>query len=234
MNIILIKPEDFIDTHIVKLSDYRHDHIKNILKAPVSSSLRTGIIDGKTGTGTLLECGNHSLMEVSLTEDPPPPLEVTLILALPRPKVLKRVVSSAVSMGVKRFHIINSWRVDKSYWYSDAVEERFLYSTVIAALEQSRDTVLPEIEFHRFFSKFVDDILPGLMDGKECLFAHPGSGRGDIMKGERPVVLVVGPEGGFIQREAERFLSMGFKGVDLGERILRVETAVTALLARLM
>jgi RsmE family RNA methyltransferase len=233
MNIILLQPEDFIDTHIVKLSDYRHDHIKNILKAPVSSSLRTGIIDGKTGSGTLLECGGNTLMEVSLTEDPPPPLEVTLVLALPRPKVLKRVVSSAVSMGVKSFHIINSWRVDKSYWYSDAVEDGFLHPVIIAALEQSRDTVLPVIRFHRFFSKFADDLLPGLMEGKECLLAHPGSG-GDIMKGERPVTLAVGPEGGFIQREAERFLSMGFKGVNLGERILRVETAVTALLARLM
>ncbi len=234
LNIILLKTEDFIDTKIVKITGYRHDHIRNVLKPPLLSMLKTGIINGKTGRGTLLECGDHTLMEVSLTDDPPPPLEVTLILALPRPKVLKRVVYSAATMGVKSIHIINSWRVDKGYWYSDAVEEGYLDSTLIAALEQSRDTVLPAVEFHRFFSKFADDQLPGIMAGRDPLLAHPGTGSGEIRKGEKPVALAVGPEGGFITREVERFLGMGFTGVSLGKRILRVETAVTALLARLM
>ncbi len=234
VNIILLKPEDFIGENIVRLNGYRHEHIRNVLKPPLSSILKAGIINGKTGRGTLLECGDHTLMEVSLTDDPPPPLEVTLILALPRPKVLKRVVYSAATMGVKSIHIINSWRVDKGYWYSEAVEERYLDSTLIAALEQSRDTVLPGVEFHRFFSKFADDHLPGIMAGRDSLLAHPGSGSGEIRMGEKPVVLAVGPEGGFITREVERFLGMGFTGVNLGRRILRVETAVTALLGRLM
>ncbi len=234
MNIILLKPEDFIDTSIVKLTDHRHIHIKNTLKAQVSSSLRTGMINGKTGSGTLLECGDYTLLEVYQSDDPPPPLELVLVLALPRPKVLKKVIYSAVTMGVKSFHIINSWRVDKSYWYSDTVVPGFLNSTIISALEQSRDTILPAIEFHRFFSKFADAVLPGLMVGRECLLAHPGFGGEETGRGDHPVTLAVGPEGGFIQREVERFLSMGFRGINLGERILRVETAVTALVARLM
>ena len=46
-------------------------------------------------------------------------------------------------------------------------------------------------------------------------------------------VLVVGPEGGFIPYEIEKFREAGCHIVSMGERILRVETAVTALLAKL-
>ena len=48
-----------------------------------------------------------------------------------------------------------------------------------------------------------------------------------------PIILAIGPEGGFIAEEISSFERIGFQPVTMGERILRVETAVAALIARL-
>jgi RsmE family RNA methyltransferase len=47
------------------------------------------------------------------------------------------------------------------------------------------------------------------------------------------VTLAIGPEGGFIAEEIASFENAGFQAVTIGERVLRVETAVAALIARL-
>jgi RsmE family RNA methyltransferase len=49
----------------------------------------------------------------------------------------------------------------------------------------------------------------------------------------QPTLLIIGPEGGFIPYEVEKMADSGAEPVALGERILRVETALTAALGRL-
>ena len=48
-----------------------------------------------------------------------------------------------------------------------------------------------------------------------------------------PTVVAIGPEGGWIERELDSFRREGFEEISLGSRPLRVETAVTALIARM-
>jgi RsmE family RNA methyltransferase len=50
---------------------------------------------------------------------------------------------------------------------------------------------------------------------------------------QQPVTLAIGPEGGFIAEEIASFERIGFHAVSFGPRILRVETAVSALVGRL-
>jgi RsmE family RNA methyltransferase len=103
----------------------------------------------------------------------------------------------------------------------------------ILGLEQSGDTILPTIRLHRLFVPFVRKELSGEIADKLALLAHP---RGTIAvprNVDQPVVLAIGPEGGFIERELETFQEIGFTAVSLGPRILRVETAIACLVGRL-
>ncbi len=116
MNLILLT-EDEIRDGAALVTGRRLDHILTHIRPSVGDTLRTGILNGPMGRGLITEMGDESLvMELSLKEDPPAPLPVKLVMAMPRPKVLARVLQHAAAMGVKDIHIIRTWRVEKSYW----------------------------------------------------------------------------------------------------------------------
>lgn len=234
MNLILLFQDDFIEATKVKLQGRRLEHVLNIHRASAGNRLCVGVLNGKIGTGTVTRIDDEALeMDIVLERDPPPPLDVTLILALPRPIVLKRVLLSASSMGVKRIFLIHSKRVEKSYWNSPALAEDAIREQLILGLEQAKDTVMPEVQLRKRFKPFVEDELPEIIKGTLPIVGHPEATEPCPRAVGNPVTLAIGPEGGFIDYEIEMFKACGFKAVNLGERILRVETAVPVLLSRL-
>ena len=231
MNLILLFPEDFVDEATVRLTGRRLAHVTNVHRAKVGDALVAGVVNGGIGTGEVTRLDGEVLeMRVTIDRDPPPPANVTLVLALPRPKVLNRTIASATSLGVTRIILINAWRVEKSYWKSPKLAEENLLLQRVLGLEQARDTRLPTIELKRFFRPFVEDELPAIIRGTRALVPHPGAVAA-IAATSEPVTLAIGPEGGFIREELSSLERIGFEAVSLGPRILRVETAVAAALA---
>jgi 16S rRNA (uracil1498-N3)-methyltransferase len=234
VNLVLLFDADFVALDTVILGGRRYDHITRVHRVSAGDTLVVGVEDGRIGTGTLTRIDDDLLeMRVMLDRDPPPSLPLTLVVALPRPKVVNRVVAGAASMGVKRMIFINAWRVEKSYWSSPRLADENLRAQAIAGLEQARDTVMPSIETRRFFRRFVEDELPDIARDTLKLVAHPRA-TDECPRGVRePATLVIGPEGGFIDAEIASLERIGFRAVSIGARILRVETAVAALIARL-
>ena len=234
MNLVLLFQDDFVSEGLVRLSGRRLEHIRSVHRAKLGDELTVGLLDGMIGRGRLTRLENDLLeMAVELGDAPPPKLPLTLVLALPRPKVLNRVVAAATSLGVSRIYLVNAWRVEKSYWKSPRLAEENLLLQRILGLEQAKDTRLPELHLRRLLRPFVEEELPSLVLDTQALVAHPGASEPCPRRLDRPVTLAVGPEGGFIPAEIELLQRTGFRAVDFGPRILRVETAVAALAARL-
>jgi len=234
MNQILLFPEDFISDNSVILRERRFQHILSILKIKKGDRLKAGIINGMRGDAVVVEKGDdYVMLETTLTDTPPPAIPLTLVIAMPRPKSFRKAVHYATAMGVKKIFIIRTWRVEKSYFDSPALEHDALKMEMVLALEQARDTILPEIHVKKLFRPFVEDELPSIAEGTLKLTAHPG-GAGECPRDVRkPVTLLLGPEGGLIDYEISLLEETGFTTVHLGERILRVENAVPALIGRL-
>ncbi|NOQ41903.1 MAG: 16S rRNA (uracil(1498)-N(3))-methyltransferase [Desulfuromusa sp.] len=235
MNLILLHDEDFTGQGQVQLRGRRLQHILKIQRATIGDKLRVGMVNGLIGTGKIVSLTDHELeMEIRLEQEPPKPLPVTLLLALPRPKMLKRILQSISSLGVKKIYLINSYRVDKSFWGSPLLQPEKLQEQLLLGLEQARDTILPEIALRPRFKPFVEDELPKISKGTTAYVAHPGAESTCPRVFMKPATLAIGPEGGFIPYEVEKLQSCGFIPISLGERILRVETAVPVLLSRLL
>ena len=152
---------------------------------------------------------------------------------MPRPKMLKRIIQTATTMGVKKLYFLNAWKVEKSYWQSPWLNEEKIRENCIIGLEQAKDTVMPEVHIRKRFKPFVEDELPSLSEGSRKLLAHPGTDTPCPINISGETTLVIGPDGGFTPYEVEKLCEAGFDAVHLGERILRVETAVPVLLSRL-
>ena len=233
MNLILLSESDFIAPHRVRLSGRRFEHIQDILKAENGQGLTVGKINGLIGQGTVVDKTNDSVeLEVKLESKPPQALALTLVLALPRPPMLKRILFSAAMLGVKKIIILNFNRVEKSLWNSSSLKPEAIVEQLVLGLEQAKDTLMPQVILKRGFKPFVEDELPALIKGTIALVAHPGGAK-FFGKATQPVTLIIGPEGGIIDYEIESLKAAGCQAIDLGPRILRTEYVLPYVVGRL-
>jgi RsmE family RNA methyltransferase len=234
VNLLLLEDGDFVAADRVRLSGRRLKHLHEVHRAEAGDSLRVGRLGGLLGTGRLLRLeADEAELQIELDQAPPAKLPLTLLLALPRPKMLRRVLQTVSAMGVPRLILLNSYRVEKSFWQTPFLEPAAIREQLILGLEQARDSVLPEVIIEKRFKPFVEDRLPQLAAGSLGLVGHPGPYPACPRAVTEAVTLAIGPEGGWIPYEVEKLQQAGLQPVQLGERILRVETAVSALLARL-
>jgi RsmE family RNA methyltransferase len=196
--------------------------------------LLVGLRDGLIGEGVVEHVDEQrARIRFALDRPPPPALPLTLLLALPRPKMLRRVLRSATEIGIKHIWLLNSSRVEKSYWQSPLLAPAMLEGYLAAGLEQARDTVMPRVASRTRFRPFVEDELPAIAAGSQCLVAHPAGRARLAPAGAGHVTLAIGPEGGFTDFEIALLGTAGFAACTLGPRVLRVETALPVLAANL-
>ena len=240
MNVILIDPEEIGADDRVVLQDRRSDHIIKVLRSQCGDRVRIGIINGPLGSGRIIEIApgentGRVVLAISTVESVPEQPKIDLILALPRPIMLKKILAQAASMGVARIFLVNANRVEKSFFNASLLAETNYRSYLLQGLEQAVATRVPEVSIHKRFRPFVEDVLPGIIDDySQNIVAHPGAPplhRMDRTRGR--VLLAVGPEGGWLEYEIDKFRERGFSAIGMGERILRVDTAVVSLLAQL-
>jgi 16S rRNA (uracil1498-N3)-methyltransferase len=238
MNLILLSDADFTSPTRVRLTDRRLIHINEILKVKQGQVLTVGKFNGMVGQGKVVSLKNESVeLEIDLKENPPPALPLTLILALPRPPMLKRIMFSAAMLGIKKIIILNFSRVEKSLWNSSSVKPEAITEQLVLGLEQAKDTVMPEVIFKNRFKPFVQDELPILIKGKTAYVAHPDvslrAKRSNLLPLSLPLSLIIGPEGGILDYEIELLKAAGCKLIDLGPRILRTETVLPYIVGKL-
>ncbi len=235
MNLLLLETADFTTDHQVLIDDPRRlQHVLKVHRAEVGDTLKVGQLNGLMGQGTLTRLDNQAMeLNVSLNREPPPQLPLTLLLALPRPKMLKRIFQSCATLGVQELVLINSYRVEKSYWQTPFLAEDKVREHLILGLEQGMATQLPKVTLRKRFKPFVEDELPALITGKHALVAHPYHAQPCPQNLTEQTVLAIGPEGGFIPYEIDKLTDTGFTPIEIGQRILRVESAITALCSKL-
>lgn len=234
MNLLLLEQADFIAADRVVLADRRFTHMQEIHRVAVGDNLRVGQINGLMGQASVVRLEGHEAeLQVSFDQQPPAKLPLTLVLAVPRPKMLRRLFQTIATLGVPRLILLNSYKVEKSFWQTPFLTPEAIRENLILGLEQARDTVLPEIIIEKRFKPFVEDRLPAIAADTLGLVGHPGDYPACPRAVQQPVTLAIGPEGGWIPYEVDLLAKAGLQPVQLGARILRVETAVTALLSRI-
>mgnify|MGYP006272493007 CR=1 FL=1 len=196
MNIILLRRDDWISDDLVVLRDRRADHIRHQLHADVGDPVRVGLRDGPCGDAIVCAMDSDGVsLCVQLSESPPPRHRFDIVLALPRPKMLRRILRTVAEFGVQNLHLIHSARVEKSYWQSPLLHAERLDEALLAGLERSRDTCAPKVHLHRRFRPFVEDQLPALCAGRPCWIADPAGRQSLAEVAAEAALVMIGPEG---------------------------------------
>ena len=233
MNIVLFEASELTSDHKITLADRRYEHLRDVLKCVEGDRVRVGMINGAKGTGQILSMTTATVdLHVEINEAPLPCHPTTLVLALPRPKMLRRILRSCAEFGVQDIHIIHSYRVEKSFWQSPLLEPKKIHQALLVGLERSGDTRLPIVTLHRRFKPFIEDQLAAIAREKPIMLAHPGDFPPMETTLAEPHLIMIGPEGGFIPYEVDLACEVGAQPRTLGPRILSVDTTVPAILGR--
>jgi RsmE family RNA methyltransferase len=229
VNLLLLEPGELAPDGTARLAGRRARHVQEVLGAAPGERILAGVVGGRMGTAELLASSSTEIvLAPRLDAEPPPPAPVSLLLALPRPKILRKVLQAVAAMGVKRVVLVGSYKVEKSYFASPLLAPEALRAELLLGLEQGRDTVLPEVVVRRFFKPFLEDELAALFPEPSRLLAHPldAAPLETVAPAGARAAVAVGPEGGWTAYEAERLREVGFLPFSLGPRVLRVDVAV--------
>lgn len=234
MNLLLVEDHHFLDSDRVKVTGAALRHLREILAVAPGDSVRVGRLGGLMGRGEIASItASEAILQIQLDHPPPAKLPLRLVLALPRPKAARRILRTIAEMGVADLVLMNCWKVEKSYWNSPLLTTDAVREALLDGLQQARDTVLPRLHWAPRFKPFVEDELATLAAGTTSLLAHPGDYPPCPVGLNAPATLAVGPEGGFTPYEIGQLTEAGLAPMQLGARILRTESAIPALLARL-
>jgi RsmE family RNA methyltransferase len=234
MNLILCEPDEVDPGGVVTLSGGRAAHVAGVLRASPGDMVRVGVVDGPRGHGEILAIDGERVVLRCAFDGTPPPPAIDLLLALPRPKVLRRMWAQLAALGVGHIRLTNAARVERDYFDAHVVQAATYRPLLIEGLQQAADTRLPRVSIHRRLRPLVEDELGPATGGERRLVAHPGAASPLRLPGladAARVLLAVGPEGGWTAFELELLARHGFEAVGLGPRILRTDTACLALLA---
>jgi len=232
-------------------SDVRAEHVLNVLHGTEGQTLKTGVLDGPVGTSVIERIEGNAVIVRCTHETPSLPPWVDLILAPPRPRAMKRLLPQLASLGVRRIVLVGAEKVEKAFWGAQLLKEEIYRPLLIDGLQQAGTTAVPTVETFKSFRHFAERKLDAHFKGQPTRFvAHPASlgeatllslpaGTGHRQKRQEcrfpeVPVLAVGPEGGWTDEEVGMLEEKGFARMSLGPRILRTDTALIALISRLM
>ena len=238
MNRILFERREVVDGRAT-FSDVRAEHVLNVLHGVAGQTLKTGELDGLVGTSVIERVDGNAVTVRCTHETPSLQPWLDIVLAPPRPRAMKRLLSQLASLGVRRIVLVGAEKVEKAFWGAQLLKEEVYRPLLIDGLQQAGTTAVPTIETFKSFRHFVERKLDAQFEGQDVrIVAHPYGARGARAVPAGPVskvpVLAVGPEGGWTDEEVGLLEARGFARMSLGERILRTDTALIALISRLM
>ena len=225
MNLILIT-EDEVVAGVCTLTDARAEHLCKFLHAQPGSTFRVGVVDGLQGIATVMDVTDTAVsFSIDCNESTLPPW-YDLILALPRPRSLRRILFQSAAMGVRNIFVVGAKKVEKSYFSMHLLREEEYRPVLLEGLMQGKSTALPRIH-----------IVPKLRDlwaqlpSEDTLriIANPSDQNFGISQSAGFPVIAIGPDGGWTTEENEAFAAQGFLPFTLGPRPLRTDTAAIAL-----
>ena len=236
MNLILLEPGEVGDGGALSLSGVRAGHLLKVLKVAPGHRVRVGVLDGPCGVGTVQSIAGGTVeLRCAFDATLPPRPRVDLLLALPRPKVMRRLWAQIAALGAGQIILTNAERVERNYFDTHVLTPECYGPLLVEGLQQARDTWRPHVSIHKQFKILIEDELDGLFPGGLRLVADPAATKSAAAavreSAEERILLAIGPEGGWNDFERALLEAHGFQPVGMGPRTLRTDTACIALLA---
>lgn len=213
------------------LSEANLKHIK-VLRMTQSEEFEI-VIDGIVYLSKLEEMEDNLIAKViSKKEDENESnIKINLYQGIPKSDKFEWIIQKSIELGVNEIIPFESQRTIVK-WDSKKEKKKIIRFNEIAesASKQSKRSYIPKVRELLSFNEMLEELK-----GANIILAYEKFGRSlkDVLQKDNPTNLniIIGPEGGFSEEEVSKFESIGANIVNLGNRILRTETAAIALIS---
>jgi 16S rRNA U1498 N3-methylase RsmE len=250
VNIILFEPEEMGKP--LRRRDERAVHLLKVLHKKAGDSFEAGMLGGNRGTGFIdsVKLDGSVVYVLDLKEEPLPRYPVRLALGFPRPIQIRRILRDLSNLGLEAVDLFGTELGEKSYRETKLFTDGGARAALIEGAVQARDTRIPFLSAWQTLEGWLEerpwDKPPegGNLPPDTRL---PGSGyprmspilvAADNVRPEgtfanlsafgQPVVVAVGSERGWSDRERDGLEAAGFLRLSMGSRALRTDAACTA------
>ena len=201
---------------VIVLSEEIKYHLVKVLRKDSSYKFRVVDVHGKVFYAHLID-NNSCKIDEELNENNELDCDITCILSLIKNNKFELTIQKLVELGVKRIVPYQAFRSVIKVKDNKKLER--IRKIVLEACEQSHRNLIPEV------TQIVN--LNDLDKYKsECNYICYESEKNIIdIHPRNSVSFIIGPEGGFDDKEYQSIKAMGFESISLGKRILRAETA---------
>ena len=244
MNLILFNDHEL--GRPLSRRDERTIHLLKVLRKKAGDTFDAGILGGQRGAG-IIEKVNFDgavVFSLQLNETPPPRLPVRIAVGFPRPIQLRRVLRDLSNLGISGIDLVGTELGEKSYRDTKLFDSGGARAALIEGAIQARDTSIPELTQFDGLKNWLDEhpwdaadasgVSGSILSGwrSPLLIAadnvRPEGALSRMGPAARPVVIAVGPERGWSDRERDMLEHAGFIRLSMGVRALRTETACIA------
>ena len=255
MNIILFDPTEIGKP--LPRRDERTLHLLKVLHKKAGDTFDAGILDGNLGLGRIeaVRLDGSIVYSLDLRDEPPPRYPVRIAVGFPRPIQIRRLLRDLSSLGLEAIDLIGTELGEKSYRDTKLLSDGGARSALVEGAVQARDTRIPVLSVYSGLEDWLaerpwDKALqpPPAPEKKDrsawSVYAGSGLSRSPLLialDNVRPegslallsalgqsLVLAVGSERGWSDRERDDLERAGFLRLSMGERALRTETACVA------
>lgn len=208
-------------------------HLTKVMRAKVGDGIEI-VDDAHNAYLAVVRNLNPLLIEIQepIIENNELPTSVTLFFGLAKSDKIEFVIQKATELGVKNIVLFQGKRSVVKFSHEDFLRKQPRYIAIAKeAAEQCHREYIPTISF----VKSVNDVRDHLCEVN--LFAYElDAGKTNsfdelLNKSAKSISVIIGPEGGFDECEADELSKLGFKNISLGKRILRCETAAVYALS---
>jgi 16S rRNA (uracil1498-N3)-methyltransferase len=238
VNLVLFEPSELAAP--LPRTDPRAAHILTVLRRQPGDTFDAGTVNGPRGKATLASLSADSLALTFAWDAPQSPLPpTTLLIGLPRPQTARDILRDATTLGATCIHFIATERADPNYATSTLWTSGEWRRHCLAGAAQAFDTRIPEVTWTHTLGSALATPSASTPSTRLALDNYEASAPLQVchLISDKPsdltegLILAFGPERGFGPVDRETLRSAGFTLAHLGDRVLRVETAVVAALA---
>lgn len=214
----------------IVITGEEYNHLRNVLRLNVGDEILVSLNDENEYACEITSFGrNDAVCKIigSKPCDGNPKKNIVIFQAITKRPKFEFIVQKATEIGITKIVPFVS-----EFVIAKVTENKMdrLESIAMNACKQCERTIMPLIDK----PKNIDEVIASFKDFDLILFANERADKGEAIANldkYKNIAIIVGSEGGFSQKEKEKFIEAGATSISLGRRIYRCETASVAMMS---